>query len=83
MGVRSASSSSLGHRLPGLAVLAGLVVWCGGPGAYAQPDGWEGKDIRFGRVEEVAGRHRVMLSYHAEAESIVADEVITELLATT
>ena len=26
-------------------------------------------------------RHRVMLSYHAEAEAIVPDEVITELLA--
>jgi MoxR-like ATPase len=28
-------------------------------------------------------RHRIMLSYHAEAEAIQPDEVITELLATT
>ena len=38
-------------------------------------------DVR--RVAHPVLRHRVMLSYHAEAESIVADEVITELLDCT
>jgi MoxR-like ATPase len=37
------------------------------------------EDLR--KVAHPVLRHRVMLSYHAEAEAIVADEVIDELLA--
>jgi MoxR-like ATPase len=38
-------------------------------------------DIRA--IIHPALRHRVLLSYHAEAEAIAADEVITELVAST
>ena len=41
----------------------------------------EPRDVRA--VAHAVLRHRIMLSYHAEAESIDADEVITELLEST
>ncbi len=39
------------------------------------------EDVRA--IIHPALRHRIMLSYHAEAEAISADEVITELVAST
>jgi MoxR-like ATPase len=70
------------------------LAWGGGPRATQYLLlGAKARAVLHGRpdatVEDVQAiahpvlRHRVMLSYHAEAESIVADEVITELIAAT
>lgn len=55
-------------------------------GAKARALLWGRTQVTAEDVRAVAPpvlRHRVMLSYHAEAEALVADEVITELLAAT
>jgi MoxR-like ATPase len=68
------------------------LAWGGGPRAtqYLLLGG-KSRALLYGRadvtIEDLQAiahpvlRHRVMLSYHAEAEAIVPDEVITELLA--
>jgi len=68
--------------------------WGGGPratqylvlGAKARALMAGRAEVRPDDVRAIAApvlRHRIMLSYHAEAEAIVADEVIHELLETT
>jgi MoxR-like ATPase len=68
------------------------LAWGGGPRATQYLIlGGKARALLYGRAEATIEdlqavahpvlRHRVMLSYHAEAEAIVPDEVITELLA--
>ena len=70
------------------------LTWGGGPRATQYLLlGAKARALLAGRPEAEAGdvravahpvlRHRIMLSYHAEAESIDPDEVITELLEST
>ena len=70
------------------------LTWGGGPRATQYLLlGAKARALLSGRSEAEPGdvravahpvlRHRIMLSYHAEAESIDADEVITELLEST
>ena len=70
------------------------LAWGGGPratqylilGAKARAVLNGRPDVTIEDIQAVAHpvlRHRVMLSYHAEAEAIIPDEVITELLGCT
>ncbi|MCW8141390.1 MAG: MoxR family ATPase [Planctomycetota bacterium] len=70
------------------------LAWGGGPRATQNLLlGAKARALLQGRAEATAEdvravihpamRHRIMLSYHAEAEAISADEVITELVAST
>ncbi|MGE0706982.1 MAG: AAA family ATPase [Planctomycetota bacterium] len=70
------------------------LAWGGGPRATQYLIlGAKARALLFGRPDVTADdlravappvlRHRIMLSYHAEAEDIVPDEVIVELLEST